>query len=352
MIQEVRKGDEIDLKSIKSFLFENRLIENPENKILIKQFSNGFSNLTYLLQFEKKEFVLRLPPKGAKFGHDMKREFKVLLNLNKGFDKAPKAILFGSDLIIGRPFYIMENVDGVILTRKKAFSMNISSSEYKKIASTWLETFIELHKIDYKKIGLNDLGKPLGYVDRQVKNWGNQYLKAKTDEIKEAEKVMNWLEKNKPKKHKYSLIHNDYKYDNVVFPNNSWDKIKSILDWEMCTIGDPLMDFGTSLAYWTMESDHKNIKEVLNYPTVNHGNPSRMELVDIYESKTKIKINDLVFYYTYGLFKISVIVQQIFLRYKIGLTSNKKFKDLNKMTKLLLQISWQSIQKNRIERLF
>ena len=352
MIQEVRKGDEINLESIKSFFFKNKLIENLDNKILIKQFSNGFSNLTYLLQFENKEFVLRLPPKGAKFGHDMKREFKVLSSLNKGFDKAPKAILFGDDSIIGRPFYIMENVDGVILTTKKAFSINITTLEYKKIARTWLETFIELHNIDFKKIGLNDLGKPNGYVDRQIKNWGNQYLKAKTDEIKEAEKIINWLEKNKPKKYRHTLIHNDYKYDNVVFSNNSWDKIKSVLDWEMCTIGDPLMDLGTSLAYWTMDSDHQIIKEILNYPTVKPGNPSRMELVEIYESKTKIKINDLVFYYTYGLFKISVIVQQIFYRYNKGLTSNKKFKDLNKMTKILLQIGWQSIQKNRIERLF
>ena len=354
MIQKVRKGEELNEINIKSYLFKNKFISDTNSELNIKQFSNGFSNLTYLLKIEKKELVLRCPPKGAiKYGHDMSREFKVLKGLNKGFKKAPKVHIFSNDnSIIGAPFYIMEKMEGIILSRNEANYRTISAEEYKKIAYNWLDTFVELHELDFKKLGLDDLGKPEGYVERQVKNWSKQYLKAATEEIPESHKIMNWLEKNQPSKYNYSLIHNDYKYDNIVFKNDSWDEIKGILDWEMCTLGDPLMDFGTSLAYWTMESDHAMILDGLNYPTSKPGNPGRMDLVDMYGEKTKKKINDLVFYYVYGLFKIAVIVQQIYFRYDKGLTTNEKFKDLNKMTKLMCAIGWQSIQKNRIENLF
>ena len=250
------------------------------------------------------------------------------------------------------PMSPMEKIEGIILSKKEADSRNIRSSEYTKIAQNWLNTFVELHQIDYNKIGLNDLGKPKGYVKRQVRNWSKQYLIAATEEIPESYKIMDWLEKNQPKKYNYSLIHNDYKYDNIVFSDDSWNKIQAILDWEMCTLGDPLMDFGTSLAYWTMASDHIKILDGLNYPTAKPGNPGRMELVDMYGEKRGIKIDNLVFYYVFGLFKIAVIVQQIFYRYNKGLTTNKKFKDLNKMSKLMCIIGWQAIQKNRIENLF
>jgi len=276
-----------------------------------------------------------------------------LKGLNRGFEKAPKAYLFTNDVsIIGAPFYIMEKIEGIILSRKEANNRDISAEEYQKIACNWLDTFVELHELDFKKIGLEDLGKPDGYVERQVKNWSKQYLRAATEQIPESYKIMEWLEKNQPSKYSYSLIHNDYKYDNIVFKDNSWKEIKAILDWEMCTLGDPLMDFGTSLAYWTMESDHAMILDGLNFPTSKPGNPGRMELVDMYGEKSGKTINDLVFYYVYGLFKIAVIVQQIYYRYEKGLTTNEKFKDLNKMTKLMCTIGWQSIQKNRIENLF
>tara|TARA_B100001250_G_scaffold307929_1_gene269813 strand:+ start:256 stop:1320 length:1065 start_codon:yes stop_codon:yes gene_type:complete len=354
MIQKVRKGEELNENVLKKFLFENEFISDNSSDLFVSQFSNGFSNLTYLLKIENKELVLRCPPKGAvKYGHDMDREFKVLSGLNKGFKKAPIAHIFCDNIkIIGAPFYIMEKIEGIILSKQEANIRNISPKEYSKIAQSWLNTFIELHQIDYNKIGLNDLGKPEGYVERQVKNWSKQYLKASTEEIPESYKIMDWLEKNKPTKYNYSLIHNDYKYDNIVFSDDSWNSIRAILDWEMCTLGDPLMDFGTSLAYWTMASDHIMILDGLNYPTAKPGNPGRMELVEMYCKKSGLQIDNLVFYYVFGLFKIAVIVQQIFYRYDKGLTTNQKFKDLNKMTKLLCTIGWQAIQRNKIENLF
>lgn len=352
MEQKVRKGEELNEVNLKTFLKENNLISNIKSDLGVTQFSNGFSNLTYLLDIEGKEYVIRKPPKGAVYGHDMGREYKVLKGLNNGFDKAPVAYAYTEDIsIIGSSFYIMEKVNGIIITPQELKTQTISAKDYGVISKTWLNTMVELHQLDYKKLGLTDLGKPEGYVDRQVRNWSKQYLKAAIEDIKEARLVMDWLHNNQPKQYKHSLIHNDYKYDNVVFSSDSWSKINSILDWEMCTIGDPLMDLGTSIAYWAMSSDPKGLLSAFDYPTSLEGNPSRLEVVEMYEKKTGVPVNNLVFYYVFGLFKIAVIVQQIYYRYNKGLTSDEKFKNLNKIAEMFCKIGWQSIQKNRIENL-
>jgi aminoglycoside phosphotransferase (APT) family kinase protein len=277
----------------------------------------------------------------------------VLKGLNNGFNKAPIVYAYTDNInIIGTPFYIMEKVNGRIITPRELKERTIPSKDYSTISKTWLDTMVELHNLDYNKLGLSDLGKPEGYVERQVRNWGKQYLKVATDDIKEAKLIMNWLNENQPKQYKHSLIHNDYKYDNVVFSSNSWTKINSILDWEMCTIGDPLMDLGTSIAYWAMASDPKSLKGAFDYPTSIKGNPTRLEIIKMYEKQTGEPVNNLVFYYVFGLFKIAVIVQQIYYRYNKGLTTNEKFKDLNKITNILCKTGWQSVQTNRIENLF
>lgn len=353
MPQQVRKGEELNEQPLKRFLQKNDLIEKADSELEVFQFSTGFSNLTYLLKIEEKEYVLRRPPVGAiKRGHDMGREFKVLSGLNRGFSKAPKAYAFSeNEDLIGAPFYIMEKIDGIILTHRDAVNRKIPPSEFSLIADQWLGTFVELHQLDYKKIELDNLGKPEGYVERQIRNWGKQYLKAATEEIPAALAVMKWLDENQPKEYAHSLIHNDYKYDNVVFADGSWQKINAVLDWEMCTLGDPLMDLGTSLAYWSMPSDSEMILKGWPSPTALAGNPSRMELVEKYAQGSGRDIKHLVFYYAYGLFKIAVIVQQIYFRYHKGLTSDERFANLNQATRLFSTMAWQSIQKKRIENL-
>ncbi|MBT3794223.1 MAG: phosphotransferase family protein [Flavobacteriaceae bacterium] len=353
MVQKVRKGEELNETNLKLFLKNSNLISDIKSDLDVLQFSNGFSNLTYLLIIEDKEYVIRKPPKGAMFGHDMGREYKVLKGLNRGFDKAPKAYAYTTDHdIIGSPFYIMEKVNGVIITPRELKENTISAKDFSVISKTWLDTLVELHQLDYNKLGLSDLGRPEGYVERQVRNWSKQYLKATTEDVKEAKLVMKWLNNNLPTQYKHSLVHNDYKYDNVVFSSKSWSKINSILDWEMCTIGDPLMDLGTSIAYWAMSTDHIGVLKAFDYPTSLDGNPSRLEIIKMYEQKTGEPVNNLVFYYVFGLFKIAVIVQQIFYRYSKGLTTNEKFKNLDQVAKTFCKIGWQSIQKNKIENLF
>ena len=349
--QEVRKGEELPAVKLKQFLQENQLIGSIESELFVKQFTHGYSNLTYLLSIENKEYVLRKPPIGAiKRGHDMSREFKVQSAVKKEFSKVPKMFAYTDDAaVLGSEFYIMEKVEGIILNFKEAKKRDIPENDYKTIANAWLDTFTELHQLDYDAIGLTNLGKPEGYVERQVTNWGKQYLKAATKDVPSAEKVMQWMQENQPKNYQHCLIHNDYKYDNVVFKDNSWKEITAVLDWEMATLGDPLMDLGTSLGYWTLASDHDFVKQGIPSPTIFEGNPMRSEIVASYAKKSGRDIHNMVFYYVFGLFKIAVIAQQIYYRYSKGLTSDPRFANLDKAAELCCNLALKSIKTNSID---
>jgi len=349
--QEVRKGEELPAVKLKQFLQENHLIGSIESELFVKQFTHGYSNLTYLLSIENKEYVLRKPPIGAiKRGHDMSREFKVQSAVQKEFSKVPKMFAYTDDAaVLGSEFYIMEKVEGIILNFKEAKKRDIPENDYKTIANAWLDTFTELHQLDYDAIGLTNLGKPEGYVERQVTNWGKQYLKAATKDVPSAEKVMQWMQENQPKNYQHCLIHNDYKYDNVVFKDNSWKEITAVLDWEMATLGDPLMDLGTSLGYWTLASDHDFVKQGIPSPTIFEGNPMRSEIVASYAKKSGRDIHNMVFYYAFGLFKIAVIAQQIYYRYSKGLTSDPRFANLDKAAELCCNLALKSIKTNSID---
>lgn len=349
--QEVRKGEDLPAVKLKQFLQENHLIGSIESELFVKQFTHGYSNLTYLLSIENKEYVLRKPPIGAiKRGHDMSREFKVQSAVQKEFSKVPKMFAYTDDAaVLGSEFYIMEKVEGIILNFKEAKKRDIPANDYKTIANAWLDTFTELHQLDYDAIGLTNLGKPEGYVERQVTNWGKQYLKAATKDVPSAEKVMQWMQENQPKNYQHCLIHNDYKYDNVVFKDNSWKEITAVLDWEMATLGDPLMDLGTSLGYWTLASDHDFVKQGIPSPTIFEGNPMRSEIVASYAKKSGRDIHNMVFYYAFGLFKIAVIAQQIYYRYSKGLTSDPRFANLDKAAELCCNLALKSIKTNSID---
>ena len=353
MLGKVRQGEELNEIKLRKFLFRKGLINQQDQSLGIEQFTNGYSNLTYRISSENLSYVLRMPPKGAVAkGHDMSREFRVLNGLYPDYKIAPRPFLYCDDEgIIGSSFYLMEEVKGIILSYKEAKSRNLDPGKYKKIASVWLDSLVALHKVDYHSIGLEQLGRPEQYVDRQVNTWIKQYLKAKTTEVPKVEFVMSWMSDNQPEQYYHALIHNDFKYDNVVFEDDSWNKILAILDWEMCTLGDPLMDLGTSLAYWTMDSDHPMMKAGLMSPTVFNGNPGRREIVNMYASMTEISAENIVFYYVYGLFKLAVIVQQIYFRYNSGLTNDERFANFDQSAAFLIFLASMAIEKNDIENL-
>ncbi len=350
-MQEVRKGEELNETTLKSFLQKEGLITSDQSDWQVTQFTHGYSNLTYLLQIENKEYVLRRPPFGAiKRGHDMGREYKVQSKIYNAFSKVPKMYAYTEDdSILGCSFYIMEKVNGIILNAHEAKKRNIPAADFKTIANSWLDTFVALHTVDYKAAGLADLGKPEGYVERQVFNWGKQYLNAATEDVPAAAKVIRWIEDNQPKAYRHSLVHNDFKYDNIVFKNDNWQDVVAVLDWEMATLGDPLMDLGTSLGYWTMGSDHPLVQQGIPSPTVMDGNPGRSEIVELYAKKSGKEVDHIVFYYVFGLFKIAVIAQQIFYRYSKGLTEDSRFAELDKAAALLCNLALQAIQKNKID---
>ena len=349
----VRKGEELDKVALKTYLSEH--LPQYTGDLAISQFPGGASNLTYAVNIGDTRLVLRRPPFGPKIksAHDMSREYKLFSKLIHSYDKVPKALLFCEDeSIIGREFYVMERVEGVILRSKMPKEMHPEPAVMSGIAHSLVETMVDLHKVDYEAAGLGDLGKPAGYNERQVSGWTKRYFNAKTDEVAEIEKVSTWLAENLLPESDSCLIHNDYKYDNVVLDSEDWTKIIAILDWEMCTLGDPLMDLGTSLCYWTNPNDPDWIKQIALSPTTLPGNPTRSEIAEIYAKASGRDLSNIVYYYVFGLFKIAVVVQQIYKRYKTGHSNNPKFANMNHAVKGLSVMAWQAIQKNRIENLF
>lgn len=349
--QRVRKGEELPEEPLKKYLKTQGLITSEHTTMSVEQFTHGYSNLTYLLFVEGKEFVLRKPPVGAiKRGHDMSREFRVQRGLKAVFDKVPTMYAYSNDeTILGSEFYLMEKVEGIILNYQEAKKRDLSPKDFGAVSATWLDTMVQLHALDYKACGLEDLGKPNGYVARQVTNWGKQYLKAATDEVAAAHQIMQWLEAHQPKSYDSCLIHNDYKYDNVVFEDASWTEIKAILDWEMATLGDPLMDLGTSLGYWTVATDPAFLQQGIPSPTLFEGNPKRSEIVQHYAEKSGRDVNNILFYYAFGLFKIAVIAQQIFYRYNKGLTTDPRFAQLDKAAAMCCAWAMKCVQTKSID---
>jgi len=350
----VRDGEKLNVDRLEAYLREE--LGAPKAMLSVEQFPSGFSNLTYLLRFGGRQLVLRRPPFGAKIksAHDMGREFKILSGLAGVYDKAPRPLFYCQDLkVLGAPFYGMERVGGVILRPRMAEEMIPTPRRMAEIADELIDTLAELHGVDYQAAGLEDLGRPEGYVQRQVEGWARRYQSAKTDQLPEMEKVVAWLSENQPEREEgAALIHNDFKYDNVVLDPEDGRRIVAVLDWEMATIGDPLMDLGTSLGYWLEPEDPPEMLALNLSPTVLPGNPTRGAVVEKYAAASGRSVEDVLFYYVYGVFKIAVIIQQIYTRYKLGHTQDPRFASLIHGVRASGRTAWQAVQKKRIDKLF
>ncbi len=349
----VRRGEELNHAILEAFLQSQFPSFAPP--LEISQFPGGYSNLTYQLSWGSVEWVLRRPPKGAqvKTGHDMHREYRILKGLAPIYSKAPRPVIYCEDeSILGAPFYIMKRIDGIILRSDQPEAMHPAPDLMRQIANHFIDTLVELHELDFSKAGLATLGKPDGYIERQVTGWNKRYLRAKTDDLPQMESVGTWLINNQPAEGKAALIHNDFKYDNLILDPEDWSNIIGILDWEMATLGDPLMDLGTTLGYWVEADDPPAMKALRLSPTTLPGNPSRAELAEQYCKKSGLSTDNLVFYHVYGLFKIAVIVQQIYYRYKQGHTKDERFAGLIHAVKACSETASQAIHRRRIDRLY
>lgn len=324
---KIREGEEVNSFEIETFLKDH--FSGLTGELTIQQFPSGHSNLTYLLKIGENEFVLRRPPFGtkAKSAHDMGREFRMLKALRPVFPYCPRPLVYTDDTsIIGCPFYIMERIQGIILRKDLPAGMTLTRVQARDLCEAMLDVQIKLHSIDYNKIGLGDYGIPEGYARRQVEGWTRRYRGALTPDAPDFEEGMEWLlEKIPEDSERPTIVHNDFKFDNVVLDEKFPTRIIGVLDWEMATVGDPLMDVGNSLAYWIQPDDPPEMELLRLMPTHLEGMYSRSELIERYAVKSGREFGNASFYYCFGLFRLAVIAQQIYYRFFNGQTKDVRF---------------------------
>ena len=335
----VRPGEALDEARLGEYLASH--IPGLELPLRVRQFPAGFSNLSYLLTAGSVELVLRRPPIGTrpKSGHDMHREFRVLSALRAGFAECPKPLHYCADeSVIGAPFYLVERIRGIILRRDYPLGLEARPALVRAQQGALIDVLARLHGLDYRSLRLADLGRPDGYAARQVRGWTERYAQAQTADAPQAAEITEWLVANTPPDSgRTALIHNDYKLDNVVFDSRQPEHLIGVLDWEMATIGDPLMDLGCSMAYWVEAGDEPEMLATRMLPTHLPGSLSRMEVLAHYSKASGVPIDDFGFYRVFGLFRLAVIIQQIYYRYFHRQTRDERFGALGPMAHILVR---------------
>ncbi len=331
-----RPGEELDVSRLGNFLKQAR--PDLKGALEIKQFPSGHSNLTYLVRVGTEELVLRRPPFGKKpkSGHDMHREWVVLSALNKHFPYIPEPVAYcGDESVLGAPFFLMRRIKGIILRRDLPEELHFTPADMGELCRRVVNVHRELHQLDYRELGMETLGHPEGYVERQISGWSRRFRDARTPDVPDFEDVMKWLEENRQPEQGAAIIHNDYRFDNVVLDPADPLKVIGVLDWEMATIGDPLMDLGASLAYWVEADDPPGMQAIRLIPTTSSGALTRMEVVNQYLAGAGLEVADFTFYYVYGLFRLAGIAQQIYYRFYNGQTKDPRFGRLSNAVRVL-----------------
>ncbi|MDY7093308.1 MAG: phosphotransferase family protein [Acidobacteriota bacterium] len=356
----VRDGEELDLDRLAEYLRRHlpggtKVAEGDERELVVEQFPSGFSNLTYLLRLGEQDLVLRRPPFGnrVKSAHDMGREHRVLSALAEIYPLAPRPLLYCDDEdVLGAPFYVMERRHGVILRRRLPPGLVLDAQTACKLSETFADRLAELHGLDYAGAGLADLGKPEGYVRRQVEGWAERYRRARTHDWKLLEEVLAWLlaelDAQEPHLDGAALVHNDYKYDNLVLDPEDLTRMVAVLDWEMCTLGSPLMDLGNSLAYWVEARDPEPWVANAFGPTHAPGSLTRRQLADRYGQTAGGSDQGLLYAYVFGIFRLAVIGQQIYYRYAQGLTQDPRFASLDQMVGLCGEVAARALDRDQV----
>lgn len=343
----IRPGEELDSDVLENYLRRNlsELMPTPpldNTPIQIEQFPGGHSNLTYLVRLGGLEFVLRRPPFGkvAPKAHDMPREYRLLAAINPLFPLAPCPYLLCEEpSIIGAPFYLMERREGLIIRQNLPKEIGDDLSLRRRVSEAMVDTLASLHSIDIFSSGLVALGKPAGFVSRQVQGWTERWHRAKTSEVPELDEVARWLAERiptEPDTHdglSATLLHNDFKLDNVILQRNDPTRVAGVLDWEMSTVGDPLIDVGLFLCYWAEKDDSETRRNFVSPVTTEPGWMTRAELIERYAERTGRDLSAIAFYETLALFKVAVAIQQIYVRYLKGQTHDERFRDFDNYVK-------------------
>jgi len=325
----VRTGEELNLNHLNPWLLERlpELSGVPE----VAQYSGGASNWTYCLSYPEKQVVLRRAPDGtkAKGAHDMGREYRLQSALKPVYPYVPDMLAHSDDdSIVGAEFYVMQKLNGIIPRTNMPPGLDLNKEQCRELCINALDSLIELHQVDLRAAGLHTIAKGEGYIERQIKGWSQRYQRAKTWNVPSAKGVIKWLADNLPERETICLTHNDFRLDNLVLDAQQPTKIIGVLDWELATLGDPLMDLGNSLAYWVQADDDFLAQKGRRQPTHLKGMLTRKQVVDYYLEQTNTEVENFTFYEVYGLFRLAGIAQQIYYRYHHKQTQNPAFKTL------------------------
>ena len=325
--QHVRKGEELDMAALNPWI--KAQIKDLIGTPIVTQYAKGASNWTYCVEYDNKSLILRRAPAGtkAKGAHDMGREYRLQSALKPVYHYVPQMLAYCDDVsVIGTEFYVMEKITGVIPRKNLPRDLDITPERTRILCENVLDSLINLHQVDYVQAGLDNLGKGAGYIERQITGWSERYRKAKTWNVPSGNNIIRWLESHLPSQERICITHNDFRFDNVVLSPNDYTQITGVLDWELATLGDPLMDLGNLLAYWVNADDDFFAQSTRRQPTHLPGMMTREEVIAYYCSKMKISIQDFTFYEVYGLFRLAGIAQQIYYRFHHKQTRNPAFK--------------------------
>jgi aminoglycoside phosphotransferase (APT) family kinase protein len=324
----VRAEDAFDVAAVDAWL-RTQVEDLPEGAPAVRQFSGGASNLTYLLRYADRELILRRPPPGTKAtsAHDMRREHRIQTALRPHFPYVPRTVALCADHgRIGGDFYVMERIEGVIPRASMPAGVPTDPASMRGLGERYVDLLAELHAVDPHDAGLADLGRGRGYVGRQVAGWSERYRRARTWNVPSFERVMRWLDANQPPDVALCVIHNDFRLDNLVLDPVVPANVRGVLDWELATLGDPLMDLASSLAYWVEASDGFAMQRFRRQPSHLPGMPTRAEVVRRYAERAGRNVDNWPFYEVFGMFRLAVIAQQIYYRFHHRQTRNPGFR--------------------------
>ena len=345
----VRADEQFDYPALQTYLRAHIL--HAEGALEVWQFGAGHANLTYLLRLGEQEWVMRRPPLGPTLptAHDMRREFRVLAALADTAVPVPRPVLLCEDpSVIGVPFYLMERRRGIVMHDAIPPEIGADLARRRQVGAAAVDALATLHAVDWQAVGLHDFGRPAGYLARQLRRWPEQWERARTRPLSAIERVLEWLRQHVPASPRASIVHGDYKLDNLMFDAQAPSQIVAILDWEMSTLGDPLADLGWLLAYWPQPGDSPTRLGAWRTLTAEPGFLRRHELVARYEERTGQRATAIDFYEILGLYKNAVILEGIYARFVTGQTHDARFADFGAKVEMYAEVALSLTQQARL----